>query len=86
MPSVVSWRYDSTTEPWLRWCLLAGVAAAFEAYVGALAGLVVSLRSYRAVRIAGVASGVRSPPVGSRPHCSPGYSSSSLARGGPPSG
>jgi hypothetical protein len=43
MPSAVSWRYDHTTERWLRWCLLAGVAALFGAYALALAGAAVSL-------------------------------------------
>lgn len=39
----VSWRYDHTTEPWLRWCLLAGVAAVFGGYALALSGAAVSL-------------------------------------------
>jgi hypothetical protein len=43
MPSAVSWRYDHTTERWLRWCLLAGVAALFGAYALAIAGAAVSL-------------------------------------------
>ena len=43
MPSTVSWRYDYTTEPWLRWCLLAGVAAVLGGYLGALAGAATSL-------------------------------------------
>jgi hypothetical protein len=43
MPSSVSWRYDHTTEPWLRWCLLAGVAVLFGAYLGMVLAAAVSL-------------------------------------------
>jgi len=32
MPSPVSWRYDHTTEPWLRWLLLASAAAVYGAF------------------------------------------------------
>jgi len=42
MPSPVSWRYDYTTEPWLRWLVRAGAGAVFGAYTGMLATLAVA--------------------------------------------
>lgn len=43
MPSAVSWRYDTTTERWLYWLLLAGVAAVYGAFGVVLAGAAVAL-------------------------------------------
>jgi hypothetical protein len=37
MPATVSWRYDYSTEPWLRWLVRAGMAAVFGVYAGMLA-------------------------------------------------
>lgn len=34
MSDVVTWRYDHTTESWLRWALLAGATAVFGVSVG----------------------------------------------------
>ncbi len=43
MPSTVSWRYDTTTERWLYWLLLAGAAAVYGAFGVVLAGAAVAL-------------------------------------------
>jgi hypothetical protein len=43
MPAAVSWRYDHTTEPWLRWLLLASTAAVYGAVGVVLAGAAVAL-------------------------------------------
>jgi fatty acid desaturase len=43
MPSTVSWRYDTTTERWLYWLLLAGTAAVYGVFSVVLAGAAVAL-------------------------------------------
>jgi hypothetical protein len=43
MPSTVSWRYDTTTERWLYWLLLAGATAVYGALGVVLVGAAVAL-------------------------------------------
>lgn len=43
MPSAVSWRYDHTTERWLRWLLFASAAAVYGAFGVVLAAAGVAL-------------------------------------------
>ena len=43
MPSTVSWRYDTTTERWLYWLLLAGAAAVYGVLGVVFAGAAIAL-------------------------------------------
>lgn len=43
MPAAISWRYDHTSEPWLRWLLLLGSAAVYGVFGVVLAGAALAL-------------------------------------------